>query len=895
MKLFEIFATLGLEASDFEQGIQEAMDQTRSFTEETQKQLEAAQQKWDELFKALDERAKPQSTPKPQVPIPTPEETAPEIGRLRQFLLDQKDSIGDAVKGMLTFSAGQLLTDAILGAVSAVKEFASESIAMASNLAEVQNVVDVTFGEGSDTINAWAKAAKSSFGMSELKAKQYTGTIGAMLKSMGLADDEVVSMSTNLAGLTGDMASFYNLDYDMAFDKIRSGLSGETEPLKQLGINMSVANLEAYAMSKGITKAYDAMTQAEQATLRYNYLLNATADAQGDFARTSDSYANATKLLSENIDTLKAQIGEGLVDAITPVVNMINELFAGDAFQENMDSISDTLNDETAASNTKYGRVLYLIDALEEMQEKQGDAVTETEEYKAALEALQGVMPELAAYIDDSSGSLRVNTQELRKNAEAVHALEMYDAAKKSVQAYADAATEAEAQVAEKRKELWGKQATHDYWDSLYKSKVNELVEFFRQRGDDIAEDIADAEGPWDLSALSQLAETDQEQEYLESLVDYLYAVYDSAQQAREEVQDTSKELDELKENAAAAEQAAEQTALALEHAEATTYAEAAANEKYEAATDAVTASVNDLSTALDKATAYRADAVANARKTVDGITGAFESAPKEVSKSLKDITDALTLQQGYWADYAQDIRLAQARGIDADMLAALSDGSADSVGILHTLVNASDEQLGTVTAQYKSTEDARQAAAQGMADAKLAVDESFNDMRTQVDNLIDDLNRKDEARAAMLETGSGVTDAMDDTISELSQRVATFRGLYEQAFGLGGLTVPTINMAGITYTPPASNAKGLDYVPYDNYLTYLHKGETVLSRPNAEDYRSGTGQAPALDYDRMAAAIAASLSGAAVQMDGKQVGVLVAPIVGQQIERGAWAGRYSG
>lgn len=841
MKLFELFATLRLDSSEFDTGIQEAARQGRSLGDELEGQSQRAGSSWKEVFKGI---------------------TA---------------------------------SDMVKQAIEAAKQFAEESISLASNLAEVQNVVDVTFGEGADTINAWAKAAKSSFGMSELKAKQYTGTIGAMLKSMGLADDEVVSMSTNLAGLAGDMASFYNLDYDMAFDKIRSGLSGETEPLKQLGINMSVANLEAYAMSKGITKAYDAMTQAEQATLRYNYLLNATADAQGDFARTSDSYANATKLLSENIDTLKAQIGEGLVDAITPVVNMINGLFAGDAFQANMDSISDTLNDETAASNTKYGRVLYLIDALEEMQEKQGDAVTETEEYKAALEALQGVMPELAAYIDDSSGSLRVNTQELRKNAEAVHALEMYDAAKKSVQAYADAATEAEAQVAEKRKELWGKQATHDYWDSLYKSKVNELVEFFRQRGDDIAEDIADAEGPWDLSALSQLAETDQEQEYLESLVDYLYAVYDSAQQAREEVQDTSKELDELKENAAAAEQAAEQTALALEHAEATTYAEAAANEKYEAATDAVTASVNDLSTALDKATAYRADAVANARKTVDGITGAFESAPKEVSKSLKDITDALTLQQGYWADYAQDIRLAQARGIDADMLAALSDGSADSVGILHTLVNASDEQLGTVTAQYKSAEDARQAAAQGMADAKLAVDESFNDMRTQVDNLIDDLNRKDEARAAMLETGSGVTDAMDDTISELSQRVATFRGLYEQAFGLGGLTVPTINMAGITYTPPASNAKGLDYVPYDNYLTYLHKGETVLSRPNAEDYRSGTGQAPALDYDRMAAAIAASLSGAAVQMDGKQVGVLVAPIVGQQIERGAWAGRYSG
>lgn len=836
MKLFELFATLRLDSSEFDTGIQEAARQGRSLGDELEGQSQRAGSSWKEVFKGI---------------------TA---------------------------------SDMVKQAVEAAKQFAEESISLASNLAEVQNVVDVTFGEGADTINAWAKAAKSSFGMSELKAKQYTGTIGAMLKSMGLADDEVVSMSTDLAGLAGDMASFYNLDYDMAFDKIRSGLAGETEPLRQLGVNMSVANLEAYAMSKGITKAYDAMTQAEQATLRYNYLLNATADAQGDFARTSDSYANATKLLSENIDTLKAQIGEGLVDAITPVVNMINGLFEGDAFQANMDSISDTLNDETAASNTKYGRVLYLIDALEEMQEKQGDAVTETEEYKAALEALQGVMPELAAYIDDSSGSLRVNTQELRKNAEAVHALEMYDALKASATSYADAATQAAQNVVDKQVEIWLKNSEIAELEDKRKKKLEEISAATGEPIEKLESQYKAQRRFYEMRYnATQLGSKDK------GAFDYLDALDGSIKTARADLETLNAEMGKATENQEKAAQQAEYATAAAEGYKAETAEAAIAQRDYTNATEAEISAMTDLNTALDKATAYRADAVANARKTVDGITGAFESAPEAVSKSLADITDALASQQGYWANYAQDIRLAQARGIDADMLAALSDGSADSAGILHTLVNASDEQLGTVTAQYKSAEDARQAAAQGMADAKLAVDESFNDMRTQVDTLIDDLNRKDEARAAMLETGSGVTDAMNETISTLSQQVATFRGLYEQAFGLGGLTVPTINMAGITYTPPASNAKGLDYVPYDNYLTYLHKGETVLSRPNAEDYRSGTGQAPALDYDRMAAAIAASLSGAAVQMDGKQVGVLVAPIVGQQIERGAWAGRYSG
>ena len=138
-----------------------------------------------------------------------------------------------------------------------------------------------------------------------------------MMKSSGLAGDEIVEMSTDLAGLAADMASFYNLDFDTAFQKIRSGISGETEPLKQLGINMSVANLEAFALTKGITKAFDAMSQGEQTMLRYQYLMQATADAQGDFARTSDGFANASRMLETNLEQLKTNIGAVLLPVIT--------------------------------------------------------------------------------------------------------------------------------------------------------------------------------------------------------------------------------------------------------------------------------------------------------------------------------------------------------------------------------------------------------------------------------------------------------------------------------------------------------------------------------------------------------------------------------------------------
>lgn len=211
----------------------------------------------------------------------------------------------------------------------------------ASDLAEVQNVVDVTFGSATEAINSWSKECLAAYGMNEVSAKRYAGTIGAMLKSSGLAGDAIVDMSKDMVGLAGDMASFYNLDLETAFEKIRSGISGETEPLKQLGINMSVANLEAYALSQGITTAYNEMSQAEQVMLRYNYLMSTTADAQGDFARTQDSYANQTRLLSESWLEFTGVMAEQLLPVLTTSVSWLNNIVA--FLTENADMVSAVL------------------------------------------------------------------------------------------------------------------------------------------------------------------------------------------------------------------------------------------------------------------------------------------------------------------------------------------------------------------------------------------------------------------------------------------------------------------------------------------------------------------------------------------------------------------------
>lgn len=239
----------------------------------------------------------------------------------------KKTSIfGDILKANLVSDA---ISDGIRKLANVIGDSIEQSIELASDLEEVQNVVDVTFGKGAENIDSWAESMGDAHGVSVLFSKQFAGTMGAMLKSMQVTDDQVLKMSKNLVQLAGDMASFYNIDIETAFTKIRSGISGETEPLKQLGINLNVANLEAYALSEGIKEAYSEMTQAEQVTLRYNYLLKTTADAQGDFARNIDSLANQQRISDLQREEILTKLGEAVIPSVTRATAKLNEAMDG--------------------------------------------------------------------------------------------------------------------------------------------------------------------------------------------------------------------------------------------------------------------------------------------------------------------------------------------------------------------------------------------------------------------------------------------------------------------------------------------------------------------------------------------------------------------------------------
>ena len=247
-------------------------------------------------------------------------------------LLDTQ-GFGKGVKSM----KGQMngLTSAIgkLGAaiglafgVKALVDFGKSAIDLGSDLQEVQNVVDVTFSTMNEAVNEFARNAAQTAGLSETMAKRYTGTFGAMAKAFGFAESEAFDMATSLTQLSGDVASFYNLTQDEAYTKLKSVFTGETESLKDLGVVMTQTALDSFAMAKGYGKTTKEMSEQEKVALRYAFVLDQLSASQGDFVRTSDSWANQTRVLSLNFDTLKANIGQALINIFTPFLKVLNQI-----------------------------------------------------------------------------------------------------------------------------------------------------------------------------------------------------------------------------------------------------------------------------------------------------------------------------------------------------------------------------------------------------------------------------------------------------------------------------------------------------------------------------------------------------------------------------------------
>jgi hypothetical protein len=284
------------------------------------------------------------------------------------------NGLGSAVKKI-----GLLIGGAF--AVGKLVQFGKECVELGSDLAEVQNVVDVTFTTMSDKVNEFAKNAMTSAGLSETMAKRYVGTFGAMSKSFGFSEAQAYDMSTALTQLTGDVASFYNISQDLAYIKLKSVFTGETETLKDLGVVMTQSALDQYALANGYGKTTSAMTEQEKVALRLAFVQKQLSAASGDFIRTSGSWANQVRVMQLQLQSLKATVGQGLINLFTPVLRVINILLGKLATLANaFKSFTELITGKKSSGQTgASGAGLVGTDAMADTADQYGNAADNAE------------------------------------------------------------------------------------------------------------------------------------------------------------------------------------------------------------------------------------------------------------------------------------------------------------------------------------------------------------------------------------------------------------------------------------------------------------------------------------------------------------------------------------
>lgn len=284
------------------------------------------------------------------------------------------NGLGSAVKKI-----GLLIGGAF--AVGKLVQFGKECTKLGSDLNEVQSVVNVVFPNMTEKVNEFSKKAVKTAGLSETMAKKYVGLFGSMAKQFNFTESQAYDMSTQLTQLAGDVASFYNISQDLAYIKLKSVFSGETETLKDIGVVMTQNALDEYALANGYGKTTSAMTEQEKVALRLAFVQKQLSAASGDFIRTSDSWANQVRVMQLQLQSLKATVGQGLINIFTPVLKVINILLGKLATLANaFKSFTELITGKKSSGQTgASGAGLAGTDAIADTADQYGNAADNAE------------------------------------------------------------------------------------------------------------------------------------------------------------------------------------------------------------------------------------------------------------------------------------------------------------------------------------------------------------------------------------------------------------------------------------------------------------------------------------------------------------------------------------
>jgi phage-related protein len=256
-------------------------------------------------------------------------------------------ALGTGIKSTLGFVFS--MTKAIVGMTAVVAGLAIGLVAFtvgpASDLNETISKTEVVFGSAADKVLEFGETSAEALGLSKNAALGAASTYGNLLRAMGLTENESADMSTSLVQLAADLASFNNLETADVLDKLRAGLTGEAEPLKQLGVNMNQARIQAKALELGLVGVDGELTAAAKAQAAYAIILEDTTLAQGDFARTSDGLANQQRELQARFENIRAEIGTALLPVVTTLVTQLNDFLASDVARAGLETLTGLIGD----------------------------------------------------------------------------------------------------------------------------------------------------------------------------------------------------------------------------------------------------------------------------------------------------------------------------------------------------------------------------------------------------------------------------------------------------------------------------------------------------------------------------------------------------------------------
>ena len=245
-----------------------------------------------------------------------------EINKANQTISGLKTSADKSASGVST-AFKKLKTGIVaLGIGKVIKD----SIQSGMDAIETESLFDTVMGDSKDAVKAWSNDMANALGLSAINMQKNIGVIYNMTSSMGVAEENALKMSKGISILTEDMASFYNLDSAEAFNKLRAGLTGETEPLKALGILVDENTVKQVAYSKGIAENGAELTNQQKVLARYVAILQQTGNAQGDLAKTLSSPSNQLRSLKQNVVNLGISFSNFLMPVISAVLPWLNAL-----------------------------------------------------------------------------------------------------------------------------------------------------------------------------------------------------------------------------------------------------------------------------------------------------------------------------------------------------------------------------------------------------------------------------------------------------------------------------------------------------------------------------------------------------------------------------------------